>query len=258
MGGDLSKNVVNVATKILTNVAITSTNNCQIKIDSEQEIEVIGSSNVTFSGDTFNDTIVVLQDCLQTSKTEDQVTTNVKNVASQIAKTIDRAFEIPRGSRKSENIINIMNELATNITDKFNQKCNTNLKSDQKVRVVDSNNIVFFNDKWNLNVDNTQSCIQQNTAIVGIQTQLSNQISQTASTEVKSLLGGLILIVVIILIIGGGLILGGEKALTSWKLWLVVILAVALYLVLAYFVGLWPFDKKKKSKHDDKGNEVYQ
>ena len=258
MGGDLSKNVVDVATKILTNVAITSTNNCQIKIDSQQEIEIVDSSGVTFSGDTFNDTVVVLQDCIQTNKTKTQVKTNVKNVATQIAKTIDRAFEIPRGTRKSENILNIMNELATNITDTFNQKCSTDLESTQKVEVVSSHNIVFFNDNWNLNVDNTQSCIQQNTAIADIQNRLSNEISQTASTEVKSLLGGIILIVVIILIIGGGLILGGEKALTSWKLWLVVILAIALYLVLAYFVGLWPFDKKKKSKHDDKGNEVYQ
>jgi len=258
MGGDVSKNIVDISTKILTNVAITSTNECQVVIDSLEEITIINSSGVNISGVNFTDTIGVNQSCVSKASTQNQVSANVKNVANQIAKTIDQAFEIPRGTRESENVAKVMNELATNITETFNQKCNTNLNSDIVVKIIASNDVVFFNDNFQVNIDDTQSCIEQNIDKTNITNQLSNQISQTASTEVKSILGALIFIVIIILVIGGGLILGGEKALTNWKLWLVLLLALAFYFVMAYFVGLWPFDKKKKSKHDNRTNEEFQ
>lgn len=250
MGGDLSKDISNIVTKILAKVTISATNNCQIKVNSRNDITIDDSSNIIFEGNNFSDVFVVQQNCMNTSNTKNNITNNISNAVKQIATTIDRAFEIPKGSKKSETVSNIVTNIATEISESFTNNCSQIFNTSNTVTLNGDNSIVFAYNNFSTTLDSVTECMIKSVDVNSFTNKLKNQISQTATTKVKSILGALIWIIIVIIIIGGGVFLEGGKALTSWKLWATVGGITIGYLVLAHFAELWPFNKKKDSKHD--------
>ena len=250
MGGDLSKDISHVVTKILTKVTISATNNCQIKVNSLNDITIDDSSGINFSHNNFSDVFVVKQKCMNTTNTKTNIKNNVKNAVTQITKTIDRAFEIPKGSKKAITVSSIVNNIATEISESFTNNCAQIFNTTNRVTLNGDNSIVFAYNDFSTTINSVTECILKSTDIGSFSNKLTNQISQTATTKVKSILGALIWIIIVIIIVIGGVFLEGGKALTSWKLWATVGGITTGYLGLAYLAGLWPFNKQKISKHD--------
>lgn len=251
MGTVESKNIIGVSTKIINNSVITGTNTCQIKVFDGESITVVNSGNVTIANNDFEQQMLIKQNCINKSESNVAVNNNVANVTSQIAKAVNQEFNIASGSTEAQNINKIFTDMGNDIKASYHQRCYQFLEAGEHVTVTDSGNVFIHNNNFSSNINDTVNCIQKDLVIENYVNRLNNQISQKATSEVKSLLGGLILIVVIILIIGGGMLLMGEKALFNWKLWLAVILAIVIYLVFASIAKIWPFNKKSASKHDN-------
>lgn len=73
---------------------------------------------------------------------------------------------------------------------------------------------------------------------------LIDTIDNAAFAKVSGIAGPVIIILIIIGVVLVGTLFFGEKALTDWRLWLIIFAAIIVYLTLAAIEGWWPFLKK--------------
>lgn len=249
MGAQLSSDTVNITGNVLAKTSVKTMQGCQLRLTQQQILDIENSRNITIRGNDFDQQAVFDKKCLETTASSNKVSANIKNSVNQIVKNINRAFELPNGGQQARTVSNIVNKIGSEIEEQFTQKCWSNLDQGQSVTLNNDKNVAIIDNNFRQSISDTISCTMKNVNTNDLAAQLDNVISQKASNTTKSALGGLILIIIVIIIIGGGMLLMGEKALFNWKLWLVLILAVIVYLAFAYFAKLWPFHKRQKGSN---------
>lgn len=249
MGLTYSKNVIRAAISITTKVAIKTLQQCQVKITLEEFLNIANSHGITLNDVTFRESVFFDQTCLSRSDIDTQLRNNIKETINQVEKAISQSLNLTPNSAISKGVANVMDKVSTQITNSFIQNCKSRITEQQTFNISGSSNVLVGDINFKSIVEDTVQCVQRTVDVNNLSNQLDLHIKQKATSKTKGVLGGMMFIIIIIIVIGGAFILMGEKALFDWRLWLALILVVAAYLTLAYFINLWPFHKKKKHTH---------
>ena len=251
MGNAYSSDVVDDAVRSIIDIGISASQNCQSQVFESQDISISGNvgSDINIGDIDWDEVISMNMGCLSTNTTQNSISNAIDEEISQVAKAIGQAFAIPGNSATAQNVTNILTRIGERVKENFQQNCKSTLDTSQGATITNNvdSKVTIASLNWNQNVSNMQSCVQDDSSIVQSKTQLEQEISQQATSEIESILGPIIAIVIIVILIIGGVLLFGEEGLTSWKLWLAVGAVIGLYLVLAGIFGWWPFKPSTSS-----------
>ena len=253
MGSTYSKNAVNAAINVISNVAISATNTCQTVYSQEQGFSVCANnSNVDIGNISFNEAIYTNIDCLNDPTVLTTINNDVSQTISQVATAISQAFQLPTGGTDAQNVANATVDIANSVVEAFNQTCNVTLTQNQNVSICGSNNTVIVGDvNFNETIDSTVSCIQKVLSENGVTNKVSQAVSQTATAKVDSILGAILMILIIIVVMVILVMFGGFKEITNPVFLITVAVLIVVYLIIAYYFKIWPFSNSSSTPSMD-------
>lgn len=247
MGKSASKNIVDDATSIFTNVINNSVLDCTQVIEGNQVVTITAKngSTVNYEGGPvqyidFDGT------CFQQASSNNNVSTQVTNEIQQIAESIIGSLGI--GETKAKNTTDIVSDLGTSIINTYETECSSVLTGAQSVNIkaTDGSTINAIINQEQV-IDSLTQCISQDSAVTQSQTDLQNNIEQEATAKIEGLLGPLLFITLIIAIVVGFVIYAGFSGLmkpqTLLILALIIGVIVAIYIGVAIWQKWFPFRK---------------
>jgi hypothetical protein len=245
MSGSYATNTVKEVTNVMTKIAFNATQICQADVTDNQNITITNSGNINIGSIVGKQIIITNIKCAQSDTVQNQINNDISETSSQIANAITQALSITPSESQANNVGTIITNLGTQISETFTQKCVLNLQNNQTLDIQNNAgaNLVIGSIDFEQDVNNVIQCIQQDSAVNDLATQLKVAISQSATAKEDSLIGALVFILLILLVVVIVLISGGVKALTNWKFLLVLFIIILVYLFLAYKEKWWPFKK---------------
>lgn len=172
---------------------------------------------------------------------------NIDAVAKQLASAIGQNVNIGVGdSVKSKNVANLTAKAYSEIVNKITQSCFTSATMANEVICHDSTlkNSLISQKTWGNFVTN---CVQNAAVDAKSYQALKAAVEQTAKAKTANAIWSLALalIALVIILVGtGGVVV---KDLTNWKFVLAAtpLALIAIYLIVADRVGMWPFKAKQ-------------
>ncbi len=240
-------------------MSISSTQNCQNEIAEIQQINVNNNrnSNINIGNIEGKQSISANTTCIQTNDVKQSVTTAVQQAAKQVSTAISGFLAL--SSSDASEVADLTQKVATTISDSFTQNCLTSLTENQTININDNSGSVITagNVNFQQSIGDTVDCVSKTSAVQQASSQLKQKISQKATAITLGIMGPLLLIIIVIVIIilvvviGGGLVEGGGKSggsggseSKSVNVIGIVISVLFVYLVVAFFLGWFPFKKK--------------
>lgn len=244
MGSSYAKNVAKDMTNVFVKVINTSNQTCQSHNVQSNVIDICGNSsggNEDFTTNQSNSVQTSIS-CVQNNQFSTQLSTAISDATQQVTNATTHAFGF--GSATSKNISDDIETLANIVKNQYFQSC-VNLNSQFNGLKVCKNSPqgnLIVNASQNNFETATINCIQQDSAVTGIQTQITNDLSQRATATVEGLLGPLVFIVILIIVIFGAIILGGAHVFSSPVFLIFLVVFIGAYLVIAGVKGWFPFN----------------
>jgi hypothetical protein len=196
----MASNTVQDLTNISIDLTTNYVNQCSSNIEQQNLINISGCNNVDIENIQNKVNTVVNQSCIQNANTQSLLSANIVQNLKQAAEATSESLGIGNSSDAS-NAINLTTNLGLNVTTTYLNKCIQNISNQNTITCTNSSN-VFISDLSNDNFAKvTNDCVQQDSTVNDIKTQLSQTISQSAVAKQSSLLDGIISIIAIIIII---------------------------------------------------------
>jgi type IV secretory pathway VirB2 component (pilin) len=253
MGANAS-NEINAAAMQSLSIINNQTQEC-VTVGSQQEVIDICvgrgcglGSSVDISGINFAQSAVYTTQCNATINITDDIRQMINQDFSQAATAIAQQFQL--SAANVNNTAQIAATVADSITTETVQRC-TQTASQTAGIVINCNEdgsgpcmITIRQVNFDQGFTPINNCILQDTQVQGVVNQVTQTIQQQATAKVESIFGPLGFVILIILVIVGYTFYKGENALTDWRLWVVVIVIVLIYLGIAFYLKWFPFETK--------------
>lgn len=232
--GVLNKNVLNCSQTGFLNESIT--------VGPNSTFTNLGQIN-------FNEVTTLDLNCLATIVNSTDVVSQISQAATQVAKSVAQNFSPGTWSEADANnfAYNYINA-GINVTNANYQKCVTAAMESEQITVGAGANfyngtsgVINFNETLNaaanctLNASNSSQVTQD----------LAQTLSQIASAIVQNSLAIIAIACILIVVVFFLFDFGVADSLLNWKTLAVIFTFVIVYILLAYFIGFWPFDSKK-------------
>lgn len=253
MGSSVSQQIMAAASESIS-IINNQTQNC-VQQGSQAEVISIcaggagcsANSNVNISGVNFQESAIYTTQCMETVNITTDIQNQISMAFQQAAEAIAQQFQLSGAS---------VNQVA-NISAMIGETIRTDTVQNCVQRVSQTEGIVVSCGKpgqggvCNINIEQVtfaegfqpiNNCILQDTQTQGIINQVSQTISQQGTAKTESIFGPLGALILIILVIVGFVLYKGSNAITDWRLWVVVIVLLLIYLALAYALAWFPFE----------------
>lgn len=254
MGANFS-NTSNVGEQIIrSQINILNKNILKCSQTGFQHESITVGPNSTFTNNgtiNFNEVTTLDLNCLSTLVNSTDVVSQISQAATQVAKSISQNFSPGTWSEADANNF-VYNYISgtINVTNTNYQSCVTTAMQSEQITILPGANfvngtsgVINFNETLNaaatctLNASNSNQVTQN----------LSQTLSQIATAIVQNSLAILAIAILLIVIIFFLFDFGVANSLLNWKTLAVIFTFIIIYILLAYFIGFWPFDKKSKT-----------
>lgn len=259
MGGAYAKNTIDEAAKIMTSVAIEASQSCQSVVTQSQGLTIVAQkgAHVTIGPTAFSQVVSLNTQCLTEDTAQTDITSELDQAATQIAKAISQNFNLPGGGSTAENTAKLLAELSNEINVSFTQTCANIVNQAQNVNIVASDTgttVAVATLDFDQEVDAIINCVQNTSNVSQVKNTLTQTLTQEATAIVENAAGLIIFIVAIVLVFLGFVIYQGEKAITNWKFLLTVAGIVLVFILLFYFLKIWPFNETNENNNNENNN----
>lgn len=252
MGPAISSNLVDTAVDINQTIVNSTLNTCKQGIDQSQIFNIRDNTGTTINiGDLELTQLVQLQiGCMAQSSTSSAESSNVSDAIKQTSTAINQALSLNPGSTTASNVILFSAEIGEQVLNEFSQTCTQDVFQNQSLFIEDNTNVTVNATVINLSqsANAIMNCVQNSQAVNDLKSQLSLQISQTATAEVKGFLGQLVLILALIVVLVVTITFGSTVKI------IIVIIVIAVILVIMGLIFGW---FKKGGNDPNKGVDMY-
>ncbi len=207
-----------------------------------------GTSNVDIENVNFNQSAIYTTQCTSDINITSDIQSEISQAFQQAATAIAQQFQL--SAANVDQVAKISAKIATGITNKTVQDCIQNVSQNQGITVSCSPNgsgacnVTIKQINFEQGFTPINNCILQEQNVQSVINQVTQAISQEGTAKVESIFGPLIAIIIVIIVIIGAVLFGGTKALGDWRLWVVVIVLLLIYLALAFWRHWFPFEHK--------------
>lgn len=207
MGHSTSKNMVTDINNQLNSVLLSNTQSCTNSLSQAQILDLqVNNGNITLSGDTWNQSVSVNAQCLQSLVSSTTLTNDMNTQVQQTAQATNTSLSLT--GTNASNVTNAIQQLGNAIVSAYSAQCANITNQSQVLQLSDGNgNIVIVDTNFNQTQTGFVSCVQQNTSVI----QANNNLQQVIGQYAKS---------------------------TTSSLWLIIIAAVIGLVILAVIVGI--------------------
>ena len=253
MGANVSQEVMAAANESI-NIINSQTQNCVTQGSQSQVIEACSAkgcgsnSSITVNYADFTQQSVYTTECSADINITSDVTNQINMAFMQEAQSIAQMFQLSVAN--VDQVTKIAATIATSIDNTTVQNCIDQITQQQAINLgcVPGEqgfcNIVINETSLRQGFDPINDCVLQESNAQTVINEVSQMIQQQGTSKVESIFGPLFTIIFIIIIIIFAVLFGGVKALTNWRLWIVVIVVVLIYLALAFWRHWFPFETK--------------
>ena len=250
MGQQYSSNIVNNITESLTNSILSETNTCQVNQAQVNffSCRVNGDFNITNTTFLQNNSLTLNLTCAQQATASNTLSEDVVNTVTQITEQV--AGDLNFTDQEQANLANNITKLATNIQTDLSNKCFTGISQTNGFVCevggnFNANNVTFEQGNFQQSLI---TCVASQSATQSAQISVQNTIDQKARQKTEGLIAALTWLVlavglVIALVIFGPELAGSSSILTFV---LLIVAIVAIYFLLAYIFGWWPFNSDEQ------------
>lgn len=217
MGHSHSKNIANDITLQLNSVINTGTQGCTNSISASQVASFEGiQGNITLDGDTWNQSVEVNAQCLQSLVNSTQLSNSMNSQVAQTAKATNSSLGLTGAS--ATNVTNAIQQLGNAIVNSYTAECANVTSQDQVLQYKDDvGNITIVDTDFNQTQNSILGCIQKSNTVSQASNNLEQVISQYAKSSISSLwliiiavVLGIIILVVIVAIVF--IVVKGQKS----------------------------------------------
>lgn len=208
------------------------------------------SCSVNIIGNKENQVAVYNTSCIGTINNNTNISQQISNQAQTVANQIAQQFQL--SANVSQQITNVLTQIGTQITNQDVTSCVNSVSQTQGAVVACpppgpncSVNVVA--NSFQQAYTPLSNCILSASNSTGLVQQISNIVQQSTSQRIESIFGPLIYLLLGIIIVIGAILYKGEQAITDWRLWALVIAVTLIYLVIAFFLRIFPFEPKMNS-----------
>ena len=205
-GGAVAENVANVSASSFISVINSASQSCVVSANNIQNATISGNSGTTINVTLdWKQSLHVDATCYQAVVFNTDVQQTLSQQATQLAKAIAQQFQI--GDADSRNVMNATAALGDAIGNSFSQKCATYGSQIQSVSINgNTNSNIILAANWDQQSNIVQNCVQNDSAVTAAKNQLTQAISQSASSTVENWLAGIFGAIAMV-IMGGGLVI---------------------------------------------------
>ena len=252
MGANVSQEI-NAAASSSLSVVNSQVQDC-VQQGSQSEVISIcagqgcgSNSTVNITGNVFQEAALYTTQCAADVNITQDIQNTIAQQFSQQAQAIAQQFQL--SAANVNEVANISANISTNITTMTVNNCITTVSQTEGININCGNtgggicNINVTANSFNETLQPYTNCILQDTQVQNVVNQVTQIIQQQGTAKVESIFGPLIALLVIILLIVGVVFFSGTKALTDWRLWVVVIILVLIYLGIAFWRHWFPFER---------------
>lgn len=219
MGGAFSSNTIKDGVDVIANVLVESTQTCQTTNNQEIDVNITATNGGTVRVEklTIGQLVSTNIACTQTNDVQSSIDNSLDQVISQVASATAQAFSIPGNSAFARNNTKLWTQIATTIKESFNQTCNQHLVQKETVNFTANDGTIITGPlDFNQNVDSMITCIQNNSSVTDIKNQIQQNLSQSATSKIESILGPILAVLIVFgIIIAVVIFLPGTKTTTS-------------------------------------------
>lgn len=254
MGANVSQEV-DAAIEDMFSVVNNTTATCVQRGTQSQSLTIScpacpGGTNVTVEDITFNESAVYNTSCSEAVMNNTNINQDISMQISQVAMAIAQQFQLSVAN------VNEITKLLTQISDMVSNDtvltCVQQVAQNQGLEIFCPSspgadgvcNITVKGITFDERFTPINDCILQTSNSTGLVQQITDIVQQTGTAKVESIFGPLIAIIIVIIVIIGAVLFGGTKALGDWRLWVVIIVLILIYLALAFWRHWFPFEHK--------------
>lgn len=256
MGSSVSQEVNAKASESIS-VINSQTQDCVSTYGQTEVLTVCGSvgcsqsSSIDIEGISLGESALYTTQCSANINITDDIRAKINADFALDAKAIAQQFQL--SVAEVDQVVNVASKIAVNIDNTTVQNC-IQMATQNEGLVVNCGtpaggtgglcNIIIKQVNFSEGLTPINNCILTENNATSVINQVTQMIEAQGSSKTESIFGPLIAIIVVIIIIIAAVFLGGTKALTDWRLWIVVIVVVLIYLGLAFWRHWFPFEKK--------------
>ena len=194
--GNTTKNINSQSFTSMLNILNNTIQTCQSQLDVNNNISINADngSTVTYTSDS-NQTYITDTSCVSTSVNRNNVGYNITQQAKLITKSIQAQFSL--NSSQTESLYKAMIDLATQITDNFNQNCVFQLTVDNTVGIDADNgsNVTVVNNSTQT-FTNINNCIANSNNVTKSLTKVDQLLKSYTKGKTTSFLFYLVMLVI--------------------------------------------------------------
>ena len=256
MGANVSQQI-NAAANESVSVINNQTQNCVTMGNQSQAIAICtgntslcpgGASSVDIENVNFNQSAIYTTQCSTNVNITTDIQQQISQAFQQAATAIAQQFQLSVANVNQ--VASISANIATNIDTTTVQNCVQQASQNQGITVScaptggGACDVTIKQVNFEQGFTPINNCILQEQNAQTVINQVTQQISQQGEAKVESIFGPLIAIIIIIIVIIGAVLLGGTKALGDWRVWIVIIVLILIYLAIAFWRHWFPFEQK--------------
>jgi hypothetical protein len=256
MGGTEAKAAVNNTINVLTTVTNSISQDCFAPYNGSQSVNIYNSNDVQIKVINMSQAVSIDMECEGSVDSTTMVSEEMQQTIEQEAEALSKGFAL--NSADSETVMNLVTNLATEITNTFQQKLDASVTSEQAVNIVDSSGVslgvIDMKFVYDSVVVGTMSFVASSSASTSLVQFLEEHSSATAKGMTLLLILIIVAIVFCLFIVG----VGAKVILTPAFWFLVASIGVLVfgYMTVSYWPQWWPYDAyvdtDTAAEHDDK------
>lgn len=235
MGNAYAKNTLDDTIDELNESIFTASQGCKSTLQQLEQLNISHVNNTVFKGINLNEVGTISMSCMASSTTQNNIQASMNTQIQQIAKTVNQSLNLS-GSTEADNNTKLLTQLKDVVYNSFVQDCSAAITQSEIVTLTDDSGDTFGIINFSESGSNVLSCTQKNQAVSDMKTQITQQISQTATATVQSFLAQIFLILLMVVIIIGMIEFGSIV-----KIIVIIVILVGLYFLLAWIFGWAPF-----------------
>lgn len=244
-GSSTTENISKQVIRTQIDVLDKTSQLCQGQLTQEEVANFSG--NVVISGHgsiNFNETATMNFNCLSNVSNSSQIVSDLSQAGTQLAKSIAQNVTVGLSTQEAYNLSDEVISSGINITNASYQRCIMSAYQSEQLNVPGSLNITDYG-TINFNETSTivSSCTMSTNNVNSVSSSISQTISQTAVAIEQNALA-ILAIAIIFVVVLFFFFEFGVVELLNWKTLAVIAVFIIVYLVLSYYLGIWPFNAK--------------
>lgn len=246
MGRQLVANTIKSTIDTTSNIVVNQAQTCTTLIQQSAQFNCTAGGDIDIEGRiTIRNDGRLNTSCIQTAVTQVGFQESIQSQIDQEVKAIAQAFNIS-GGQDIQQLTEAVNKIAVAISSSINQDCG-NRATQVAVFNCGAGGTVTIGSQAVINIENyataAATCAANQSTVINASIDLQQIIQQKADAEIQSLITQLAWLLLAAALLVALVLFGPELAGSGniTTILLIVVGIIIVYLVVAYFVGIWPF-----------------